>query len=64
MIIPLDYLESEKGNMYELTCAAIRRAYQLTVTGDTETEEEQSKIVSTAIKQILTRKVQYELEEQ
>ncbi len=63
MIIPLDYLESEEGNMYELTCAAVRRAYQLTVTGDTESEDEQAKIVSSAIKQILTRKVQYRLEE-
>jgi DNA-directed RNA polymerase subunit omega len=63
MIIPLDYLESEEGNMYELTCAAIRRAYQLTVTGDTDSEEEQAKIVSSAIKQILTRKVQYRIEE-
>ena len=62
MIIPLDHLEGEEGNIYELTCAAIRRAYQLTVTGDMN-EEEQEKIVPSAIKQILTRKVQYRLEE-
>ncbi len=65
MTIPLNHLESEEGNMYELTCAAIRRAYQLTVAGDTEAEaeEEDAKIVSLAVKQILTRKVQYRLEE-
>ena len=62
MSIPLDRLESEKGNIYEITCAAIRRAYQLTVTGDID-EDGQEKIVPIAIKQILTRKVQYRLEE-
>lgn len=59
MIIPLDRLESEETNIYEVTCASIRRAYQITVTGDEEVEQNQGKVVSTGIKQILTRKVQY-----
>ncbi len=63
MILPLDLLERYQENVYELTCAAIRRAYQLTVTGDEELEENEGKVVSTAIKQILTKKVQYRLEE-
>ena len=63
MILPLDLLEEYDGNMYELTCAAIRRAYQLTVTGDQELEENQGKVVSTAIQQILTRKVEYRIEQ-
>ncbi len=63
MILPLDLLESYEGNIYDLTVAAIRRAYQITVTGDEELETNQGKVVSTAIKQILTKKVQYRLEE-
>ena len=63
MIIPLDKLIDESSNIYELTTAAIRRAYQITITGDEELDENQGKVVSTAVKQILTRKVQYQLEE-
>ena len=63
MIIPLNLLESEEQNMYQVTCASIRRAYQVTVTGDEELEDNSGKVVSTAIKQILTKKVQFRLEE-
>ena len=63
MIIPIDPLVGHEKNIYELTCASIRRAYQITVTGDEELEENSGKVVSTAIKQILTQKVQYRLEE-
>ena len=61
MIIPLNLLESETSNIYELTCAAVRRAYQLTITGDID--DERAKIVPSAIKQILTGRVQYRLED-
>jgi DNA-directed RNA polymerase subunit omega len=63
LIIPLDRLINEESNIYELTAAAIRRAYQITVTGDEELETNQGKVVSTAIKQVLTRKVEYQIEE-
>jgi DNA-directed RNA polymerase subunit omega len=63
MILPLNLLESYEENPYELTTAAIRRAYQLTMTGDIELEKNQGKVVSTAIKQILTKEVMYRLEE-
>ena len=63
VIIPLEKLINEDSNIYELTSAAIRRAYQISVTGDEELEANQGKVVSTAIKQILTRQVQYQLEE-
>ncbi len=63
MIIPLDLLESEENYIYEITCAAIRRAYQITVTGDEEIEKNEGKVVSTAIKQILSRKVKYRIPE-
>lgn len=63
MILPLDLLVNYKGNMYELTCAAIRRAVQITITDDEEVQENNGKIVSTAIKQILTKKVEFRIEE-
>lgn len=49
--------------MYELTAATIRRAYQLTMTGDEELVKNNGKVVPTAIKQILTKKVAYRIEE-
>lgn len=62
MILPLDLLEDYQGNVYELTVAAIRRAYQITMAGDEELEENGGKVVSTAVRQILSRKVQYRIE--
>ncbi len=63
MIIPLNLLISNKGNIYEMTCATLRRALQVTIAGDEEAEENGGKIVSTAISQILNKKVEYRLEE-
>ena len=63
MILPLDLLIGHRGNRYELTVAAIRRSQQLTLTGDEEVEGNKGKVVSTAVKQILTDKVRYRLEE-
>ena len=63
MILPLDSLVGYEKNVYELTCAAIRRAYQITLTGDEEVEENLGKVVPTAINQILTQKVTFRLEE-
>ncbi|MCF7913625.1 MAG: DNA-directed RNA polymerase subunit omega [Spirochaetaceae bacterium] len=63
MIIPLDKLVGWKGNIYEMTSAAIKRANQLTITGDEEVEINNGKVVPTAIKQILDKKVEYRIEE-
>ena len=63
MIIPLDLLVDNQDNVYEMTCAAIRRAVQVTVTGEEELENNGGKVVSTAIKQVLDKTVQYRLEE-
>jgi DNA-directed RNA polymerase subunit omega len=63
MILPLDILIGYEQNIYELTCAAIRRSYQITMTGDEEIEENFGKVVSTAIGQILTKKVTFRIEE-
>ncbi len=62
MIIPLDLLISNSSNVYQLTNAAIKRALQINLAGDDELEANKSKVVSTAIKQILTEKVRYRLE--
>lgn len=63
MIIPLDLLIGNQGNMYEITCASIRRAYQITVAGDEDLDLSQGKVVSLAVKQVLTKKVEYRIEE-
>ena len=63
MVMPLDKLISDNSNVYELTCAAIRRAAQITLAGDEEVDENNGKVVSTALKQILTKKVEYRLEQ-
>ena len=64
MILPLDQLISDSSNVYELTCAAIRRAAQITLAGDDDVSENDGKIVSTSLQQILTKKVEYRLEQQ
>ncbi len=63
MGIPIDLLIGKDENKYVLTCAAIRRAKQLTITGDEELEKHNKKIVSTAITQMITKEVEYRLEE-
>lgn len=62
MTIPLDLLISNNSNAYRLTNAAIKRALQINLAGDDELEDNKSKVVSIAIKQILTEKVRYRLE--
>jgi DNA-directed RNA polymerase subunit omega len=60
MVLPLDLLEGFQGNIYEMTCAAMKRSIQINLAGDDELDANHGKIVSTAIKQILTRKVRYQ----
>jgi len=64
LIIPLDELIDFKGNRYELTCAAIKRAIQINLTGDEELKRNKGKIVPTALKQVLLQKVKYKLEKE
>ena len=63
MRLPMDLLIKNQGNMYEVTCAAIKRAVQINLAGDEELDESRGKIVPLAVKQILTNKVEYRLEE-
>jgi DNA-directed RNA polymerase subunit omega len=62
MILPLELLVAHDGNGYELAAAAMRRAVQINLAGDEELLQNRGKIVSLAIKQILTKKVRYQLE--
>ena len=64
MILPLDLLLSYDGNGYELAAAAMRRAVQINQAGDEELAQNRGKIVSLAVRQILTKKVSYQLEAQ
>ncbi len=59
MVLPLDLLESFQGNVYEMTCAAMKRSVQINLAGDDELDANKGKIVSTALKQILTEKVKF-----
>jgi DNA-directed RNA polymerase subunit omega len=61
--IPLDALVSTDKNMYELTNAAIHRAKQISMTGSDELEAAGGKIVSQAIKEIVTEEVQYNIKQ-
>jgi DNA-directed RNA polymerase subunit omega len=62
LIIPLDKLIRHSSNIYILTCAIIKRAMQIHLAGDEELAANRGKVVSTAVKQILTEKVHYRLE--
>jgi len=63
LIIPIDELIDFKGNRYEITCAAIKRAIQINLTEDAELKKNRGKVVPTALRQVLTEKVKYKLEQ-
>jgi DNA-directed RNA polymerase subunit omega len=63
VIIPFKELIRETGNMYIISCAAIKRVLQLSVSGDEEVQKNHGKIVSVAIKQIFEKRIEYKLEE-
>lgn len=59
-VIPMDELVNTDKNMYELTNAAIHRAEQISITGSDINEDEDGKIISKAIGEIVTEEVKYE----
>jgi DNA-directed RNA polymerase subunit omega len=61
--VSLDLLIKMNDRVYETTCAAVRRAVQINLAGDEELAANKNKIVSLAIRQVLTGKVQYSLED-
>jgi DNA-directed RNA polymerase subunit omega len=63
MIFPLEKLIEYKDNMYEITCAASRRAYQLSMLRDPEIGENDGKVVSLAAQQVFTKEIDFRIEE-
>lgn len=63
MIFPLEQLIQYDTNMYEVTCAASRRAYQLSMMRDPEIEENDGKVVSLAARQTFTGQIEFCLED-
>jgi len=61
MIFPLEELVEYHGNMYEITAAASRRAYQLSMTMDEEIEYNAGKVVSLAARQLFTKEIEFRL---
>jgi len=63
MIFPLKELIEYGDNMYEITSAASRRAYQLSsVLEKEEKEDYDGKMVALAALQVFTKEVQFRLE--
>ena len=61
MILPLERMLADGSNRYELCSAFMRRANQLSIAPDEEVEAN-GNVVSTAVRQILTKKVRYEID--
>ena len=63
MIFPLRELIEYKKNMYEITSAASRRSFQLSMLLDSETKEDyDGKMVALAARQVFTEEVEFRLE--
>lgn len=62
MIFPLQDLVRFEDNVYEITCAASRRAYQLSMVRDPEIENNDGKVVSLAARQLFSKQVEYRIE--
>jgi DNA-directed RNA polymerase subunit omega len=63
MIFPLKELIEYGDNMYEITTAASRRAYQLSSVMEKEEKDEwDGKMVALAALQVFTKEVQFRLE--
>jgi DNA-directed RNA polymerase subunit omega len=63
MIFPLKELIEYDDNMYEVTSAASRRAYQLSSVLEKEEKEDfDGKMVPLAAMQVFTKEVQFRLE--
>jgi DNA-directed RNA polymerase subunit omega len=64
MIFPLEALIKYEKNMYEITAAALRRSYQLSMLRDPEIEDNDGKVVSLAARQVFNGEVRFEQIEQ
>ena len=63
MIFPLEQLVQFSDNAYEITVAANRRAYQMSMVKDPQIEQNEDKVVSLAATQLFNNQVTYRIEE-
>ena len=63
MIFPLEQLVKCTDNIYEVTVAANRRAYQMAMVKDPLIEENEDKTVSLAAQQLFNNKVTIEIDQ-
>jgi DNA-directed RNA polymerase subunit omega len=59
MIFPLEELIKYDKNMYEITCAASRRAYQISMVRSPDYEYGDDKVVSLAAREVFTGEVEF-----
>lgn len=64
MVFPLEELVKYSDNIYEVTVAASRRAFQLAKVEDPEIEENNGKVVSLAARQLFDDEVTFKIERQ
>ena len=62
MIFPLEELVKFQDNIYEITAAASRRAFQLSMINDPIIKEKDDKVVSIAASQLFQDEVKYQIE--
>jgi DNA-directed RNA polymerase subunit omega len=62
MIFPLEELIKYQDNIYEITCAASRRSFQLSKLEDPAIAENDGKVVSLAARQVFTNEVEFRIE--
>ena len=63
MIFPLEQLVQFNDNIYEITSAASRRAYQMAMVKDPLIEENEDKTVSLAAQQLFNNKVTIKIDQ-
>ena len=64
MVFPLEELVKYSDNIYEITVAANRRAFQMAKVEDPEIEENDGKVVSLAARQLFDDEVTFKIERQ
>lgn len=63
-IFPLKELIGFTGNIYQITVAASRRAFQMSKINDPEVEKNSGKAVSIGARQLFCNKVSYRIEDE
>ena len=64
MVFTLEELVKYSDNIYEITVAASRRAFQMAKVEDPEIEENDGKVVSLAARQLFDDEVTFKIERQ